>query len=97
MTENRDKLLLNLEVRVRQVLLLCDNLKKENNKLKGEHAQKDEKIEGLEKELSMMRKNYDNLKMARTITAATVDVDTAKLKLSKMVREVDKCIDLLRR
>ena len=44
-----------------------------------------------------MKQKYNNLKMARTITAASVDVDDAKLKLSKMVREVDKCIGLLRR
>ncbi len=97
MTEDRDKLLLNLEVRVRQVMLLCDRLKQENNRLKDEHALKDENIESLEKDLKVLKQKYNNLKMARTITAASVDVDDAKLKLSKMVREVDKCIGLLRR
>ncbi len=97
MTEDRDKLLLNLEVRVRQVMLLCDRLKQENNRLKDEHALKDENIESLGKDLKVLKQKYNNLKMARTITAASVDVDDAKLKLSKMVREVDKCIGLLRR
>lgn len=97
MTENRDKLLLDLEVRLRQVLLLCDKLKQENNHLKDELVLKDSKIDSIKEELSQMSQKYDNLKMARTITAATVDVDTAKLKLSKLVREVDKCIGLLRR
>lgn len=97
MTEVRDKLLLNLEVRVRQVLLLCDKLKQENAKLKDEAMLKDKRIEELRKKLGEMDKKYNNLKMARTITAASVDVDAAKLKLSKMVREVDKCIGLLRR
>lgn len=97
MTEDRDKLLLNLEVRVRQVMLLCDRLKQENNRLKDEHALKDGNIESLEKDLKVLKQKYNNLKMARTITAASVDVDDAKLKLSKMVREVDKCIGLLRR
>lgn len=97
MTEDRDKLLLNLEVRVRQVMLLCDRLKQENNRLKDEHTLKDGNIESLEKDLKVLKQKYNNLKMARTITAASVDVDDAKLKLSKMVREVDKCIGLLRR
>ena len=97
MTEDRDKLLLNLEVRVRQVMLLCDRLKQENNRLKDEHALKDENIESLEKDLKVLKQKYNNLKMARTITAASVDVDDAKLKLSKMVREVDKCIGLLKK
>ncbi len=97
MTEDRDKLLLNLEVRVRQVLLLCDKLKQENDKLKEEDSHKNERIERIEKELGIMNQKYDNLKMARTITAASVDVDAARLRLSKMVREVDKCIDLLKK
>ncbi len=97
MTEDRDKLLINLEVRVKQVILLCDKLKQENDKLKNEHALKDEKIRSVEKELGLLNQKYDNLKIARTITAASVDVDTAKLKLSKMVREVDKCIGLLKK
>ena len=97
MTEDRDKLLLNLEVRVRQVMLLCDKLKQENNSLKDEHVLKDENIERLEKDLNVLEQKYNNLKMARTITAASVDVDDAKLKLSKMVREVDKCIGLLKK
>jgi hypothetical protein len=43
-----------------------------------------------------LKTKYDSLKTVRTITAASVDVDTAKLKLSKLVREVDKCINLLK-
>ena len=97
MTENRDKLLLDLEVRVKQVLLLCDKLKQENIRLKDEHVLKDSKIESLKEELSQMNQRYDSLKMARTITAASVDVDAAKQKLSKLVREVDKCIGLLKK
>ena len=97
MTEDRDKLLLNLEVRVRQVLLLCDKLKQENSRLRDECVLKDKEIESINKELTVLNQKHDNLKMARTITAASVDVDAAKLKLSKMLREVDKCIGLLRR
>lgn len=97
MTENRDKLLSNLDVRVKQVLLLCDKLKQENDRLKNDHVLQDEKIERLMEELNQMNQRYDSLKMARTITAASVDVETAKLKLSKLVREVDKCIGLLKK
>ena len=97
MTENRDKLLSNLDVRVKQVLLLCDKLKQENDRLKNDHVLQDEKIERLMEELNQMNQRYDSLKMARTITAATVDVESAKLKLSKLVREVHKCIGLLKK
>ena len=95
MTEDRDKLLISLEVHVKQVLLLCDKLKQENNQLRGELILKEEEIVSAKNDISVTKQKYDNLKIARTITAASVDVDTAKLKLSKLVREVDKCISLL--
>jgi hypothetical protein len=95
MTEDRDKLLVNLEVRVKQVLLLCDKLKQENAELKAGLILKDEEISSNTEKIDEMKQKYDSLKTARTITAASVDVDTAKLKLSKLVREVDKCIGLL--
>ena len=95
MTEDRDKLLVNLEVRLKQVLLLCDKLKQENAELKAGLILKDEEISSNTEKIDEMKQKYDSLKTARTITAASVDVDTAKLKLSKLVREVDKCIGLL--
>ncbi len=96
MTNDKSKLLVDLEVRIKQVLLLCDSLKDENSRLKSVLESKQVQVNELEKDLQQMRAKYDSLKIARTITAASVDVDTAKVKLSKLVREVDKCINLLR-
>ncbi|MDD2552502.1 MAG: hypothetical protein PHO84_07400 [Dysgonamonadaceae bacterium] len=95
MIEDRTKLLINLEVRVKQVMLLCNKLKQENNRLENELVVKKEELIKAKKELGLMNKKYDNLKTVRTITAASVDVETAQSKLSKLVREVDKCIGLL--
>ena len=95
MTEDRTKLLVNLEVRIKQVLLFCDKLKQENNRLEEELVLKKEEMTRAQKELSLMNKKYDSLKTVRTITAASVDVETAQTKLSELVREVDKCIGLL--
>ena len=97
MTEDRAKLLVNLEVRVKQVLLLCDKLKQEKGQLEDELVTKQEEVTRLKTEMAVLNVKYDNLRIARTITAASVDVDTAKKKLSVLVREVDKCISLLKK
>ena len=97
MTEDRAKLLVNLEVRVKQVLLLCDKLKQEKGQLEDELVTKQEEVTRLKNEMAVLNVKYDNLRIARTITAASVDVDTAKKKLSVLVREVDKCISLLKK
>lgn len=95
MAEEKNKLLIDLEVRVKQLMFLCDALREENEVLKSEIQSKDLKLGKLTEELNSLKTKYDSLKVARTITAATVDVDTAKVKLSTLVRKVDKCIDLL--
>lgn len=96
MTDENNKLLVDLEVRIKQVLFLCDSLKEENNRLKSEVITRQKQIDLAVKDLQQLKTKYDGLKTARTITAASVDVDTAKLKLSRLVREVDKCINLLK-
>ena len=96
MTDENNKLLVDLEVRIKQVLFLCDSLKDENIRLKSEVTTTKKQIDLAVKDLHLLKTKYDGLKTARTITAASVDVDTAKLKLSRLVREVDKCINLLK-
>ncbi|MBF6627219.1 MAG: hypothetical protein ITG04_01755 [Proteiniphilum sp.] len=96
MTDENNKLLVDLEVRIKQMMFLCDTLKEENARLKTALQTKQGEIDVTATELKQLKTKYDSLKTARTITAASVDVDSAKLKLSKLVREVDKCINLLK-
>ena len=53
---------------------------------------KNEKIQAQYDELEV---SYTNLKTATAITLNGSDVKETKLRLSKLVREVDKCIALL--
>ncbi len=95
MAEEHDKLLVDLEVRVKQVMFLCDSLKDENKRLTSEIQSKQKQVDAAVSDLRQLKAKYDGLKTARTITAASVDVEVARDKLSKLVREVDKCINLL--
>lgn len=95
MADEKIKLLNDLEFRVKQVMYLCDTFKSENVRLRSELDSIKNLLSAKEEQLVQLSKKYDSLKMARTITAASVDVDSAKEKLSMLVREVDKCINLL--
>ena len=44
---------------------------------------------------SELQKQYDNLKLAKIISVSDSDLDNAKKRLAKLVRDVDKCIALL--
>lgn len=96
MTDEKKKLLTDLEFRVRQVMYRCDTLKEENIRLKSDLQDIQQQFAEKKEQLDQLKTKYDSLKTARTITAASVDVEIAKNKLSKLVREVDKCINLLK-
>ena len=95
MTEEEKKLLNSFETQLRHLIYLHDELKRENAKLKkllDIEKLKNEKVQAQYDELEV---SYTNLKTATTISLNGSDVKETKLRLSKLVREVDKCIALL--
>jgi FtsZ-binding cell division protein ZapB len=95
MTTEQIELLRLFETRVHQLMLLCDELKKENNELKKQQEDLNESYKTLLKENENLKNEYDNLKMARIITVRQDDFGFAKSRLMQLVREVDKCIQLI--
>lgn len=83
------------ETQLRHLIYLHDELKRENTELKkllNIEKLKNEKIQAQYDELEV---SYTNLKTATAISLNGSDVKETKLRLSKLVREVDKCIALL--
>jgi hypothetical protein len=95
MTDEEKKLLSTFETQLRHLLYLHDELKRENARLS--ELLRDEKLknETLQVQCNELKTNYTNLKTATTIRLNDSDVKETKLRLSKLVREVDKCIALL--
>lgn len=97
MTDEQEKLLSEFQVRIRQLMLYCDKLKSENNKLWAQLQEKDMDIKSLNEEIQLSNIKYDNLKMARALSLQDGQgVEKAKARLVKLVRDVDKCIAMLK-
>ena len=96
MNDKKGNILIDLEMRIRQVLVKCDVLQKQIAELKKERDLLNTQIEAAKEDQSRLKAKYDSLKMARTITVATENVDEARATLSKMVRKIDRCIHLLK-
>ena len=95
MTEEEKKLLNSFETQLRHLIYLHDELKRGNAELKKlleNEKLKNEKVQAQYDELEV---SYTNLKTATAISLNGSDVKETKLRLSKLVREVDKCIALL--
>nr|WP_320057763.1 hypothetical protein [uncultured Bacteroides sp.] len=95
MTEEEKKLLSTFEARLRHLIYLHDELKRENAELKRLLEEKKEEKAKVQADYMILEANYTNLKTATTISLSGSDVKETKLRLSKLVREVDKCIALL--
>ena len=94
MTQN-EIVLAAFEGRVRQLILRFQELKKENEELYRMVDKNEEDIKALQEKLSRNEQDYNALKMARMVEITDGDLQGAKDRLSKLIREVNKCIAIL--
>ncbi len=95
MTAEEGALLRTLEARVTQVALEYKALKDRHAALSRTMEEKDATIAALRSQIDRLQTDYANLKTAKMIDISSEDMKNAKSRLSKLVREVDKCIALL--
>ncbi len=81
--------------RVRQMILSFSEMKQENADLRATVDERDAKIAQLETELARTRQDYDMLKMAKMLEVTDGDLESAKKRVAKLIRDVNKCITLL--
>ncbi len=94
MTAN-EKTLATFETRLRQLLLRFQELKKENGELRVTLEANQKTVKELQEKVNQKQTDYDTLKMAKMIEITDGNLDGAKERLSKLIREVNKCIAIL--
>ena len=95
MTAEEDALLRTLEARVTKMALEYKALKDRYVALSRIMEEKNATIAALHSQVDRLQTDYANLKTAKMIVISSEDMKNAKSRLSKLVREVDKCIALL--
>ena len=95
MTDEEKELLSTFEARLRHLIYLHDELKRENAELEQALAHEKQEHQRTQDSYKELEQRYSDLKTATTISLIGSDVKETKLRLSKLVREVDKCIALL--
>jgi predicted nucleic acid-binding Zn-ribbon protein len=90
-----EKTLTTFETRVRQMLLRFQELKKENETLTTMVEKNEKDIKELQARLTQSENDYNSLKMAKMMEITDGDLEGAKARLSKLIRDVNKCIAVL--
>jgi len=96
MTAEEEKTVRLLETRTRQLILKYQQLKEENEELLNDLVTKDNELRNIRQRNQQLEANYANLKMAKMLEVGDQDLLSAKQRMAKLVREVDKCIALLK-
>lgn len=81
--------------RVRQLILEYNKIKNENDRLRAMIDERDSALERMEGQLAQVRNDYESLKMARMVEITNGDLESAQKKISKLIRDVNKCITLV--
>ena len=95
MTDEGKQLLNTFETRLRHLIYLHEHQRRENAELKRQIAEQEETRRKMQADYDELNRRYNDLKTATAISLDGSDVKETKQRLTKLVREVDKCIALL--
>jgi len=91
----------NISVRIKQKIQLLvsalDSEKHENELLLNQNNELKKQLEEKEQAYVELKEHHDRLKFAKSLQSANEEVHDAKIKVNRIVREIDKCIALLNR
>jgi predicted nuclease with TOPRIM domain len=94
MTES-EKALTTFQTRVRDLIHRFQQMKKENEELFAMVEKNEADIKALKLKLEQQERDYQSLKMAKMMEITDGDLDGAKNRLAKLIRDVEKCIAIL--
>ena len=90
-----EQALATFQTRVWQMILQFQKLKKEGEELRTVIAKNEQEIKDLQAKLTQAENDYMSLKTAKMMEITDGDLESAKARLARMIRDVNKCIAIL--
>ena len=95
MTEVDEFVIENFESKLSRLMEAYTLLSDENTALREQLSTQSVELEKAREQYSLLEKSYSDLKLAKIISIDDEEFGNTQKRLSKLVREVDKCIALL--
>jgi SMC interacting uncharacterized protein involved in chromosome segregation len=86
-----------LNSRLERLMSILEKEKEEKQFLKQHNSELQKKVKMNLARISELELKYANLKIAKSLLADNEDSHDAKIRVNRIVREIDKCIALLNR
>ena len=90
-----DKTIVEFQTKVRALSLQFQNLKKENDELYVMLEKNEDDVRNLRQQLQDKQREFDAFKAAKMLEVADGDIQSARERLAKLIRDVNKCIAVL--
>ena len=92
---SNEQMIATFQTRVQDLILRFQELKKENASLYEMMEKNEQDIKQLQAKLAQADNDYNTLKMAKMMEITDGDLESAKARVAKLIREVNKCIAIL--
>jgi len=95
MTEKDQHLIEELKLNIRRLINSLEESRNELETIRKVNKELESNIVANKEEFEALKKRYENLKVAKALAEGDPENQAAKQKITKLIREVDKCIALL--
>ena len=90
-----DKTIVEFQTKVHALILQFQNLKKENEELYAMLEKNESDVRELRQQLLVKQQEFDAFKAAKMLEVSDGDIQSARDRLAKLIRDVNKCITVL--
>ena len=90
-----EKTIVEFQTKVRALILQFQNLKKENEELYAMLEKNKADVRQLRQQLLDKQQEFDAFKAAKLLEVSDGDIQSARERLAKLIRDVNKCIAVL--
>ena len=94
MSDDKTDIVLKLKTKVYRLMSLYEGLQETHTSMQEKMAELEKNLAEKDKQIRMLTSENEKLKLAKAFASGS-DTKDAKLQISKIVREIDKCIALL--
>ncbi|MBN9283149.1 MULTISPECIES: hypothetical protein [Flavobacterium] len=81
-----------LEYKFSKLIVKIEGLEKLNQELRNEISKSTALINRQKEEITVLKEQYDNLKMVNSLLGSEENKRETKLKINSLIREIDYCI-----
>ena len=90
-----DKTIVEFQTKVHALILQFQNLKKENEELYAMLEKNESDVRELRQQLLVKQQEFDAFKAAKMLEVSDGDIQSARERLAKLIRDGNKCITVL--